>query len=86
MERCLQEELVENGVSMPFPQLTQHAASIGISPMPHKWFHHALLLKNNIQYKQSELQKLLNSILVILTSSHSYIANFKDRYIIVIMA
>ncbi len=36
MEGGLQEEPVEYGVSMPSPQLTQQAASIGTSPMPLK--------------------------------------------------
>ncbi len=44
MEGGLQEEPVEYGVSMPSPQFTQQAASIGTSPMPIKCFHHVLLL------------------------------------------
>ncbi len=44
MEGGLQEQPVEYGVSMPSPQLTQQAASIGTSPMPLKLFHHVLLL------------------------------------------
>ncbi len=33
MERGLQEELVENGILIPCPQLTQQVVSIGTSPM-----------------------------------------------------
>ncbi len=44
MEKGLQEELVENGVLMHSPQLTQQAASIETSPMAFKCFHHVLLL------------------------------------------
>ncbi len=36
MEGGLQEGPIEYGVSMPSPQLTQHAAYIGTSPMPLK--------------------------------------------------
>ncbi len=48
MEGGLQEKPVGYGVSIPSPQLTQQAASIGTSPMPLKYFHHVLLLQNNI--------------------------------------
>ncbi len=34
MERGLQEEPVEYGVSMPFHQFTKQAASMGTRPMP----------------------------------------------------
>ncbi len=44
MEGGLQEEPVKYGVSMPSPQLTQQAASIGTRPIPLKCFHHVLLL------------------------------------------
>ncbi len=44
MERGLQEEPVEYGVSLPSPQLNQRSASIGTSTMPLKCFHHDLLL------------------------------------------
>ncbi len=44
MEGGRQDETVEYGVSMPFPQLTQHTASIGTSPMPLKCLHCVLLL------------------------------------------
>ncbi len=42
-EGGLQEEPVEYGVSMPSPQLTQQAASIGTSPMTLKCFHHVIV-------------------------------------------
>ncbi len=44
MEGGLQEKPVECGVSMPSPQPTQQAASIGTSPRPLKCFHHVHLL------------------------------------------
>ncbi len=44
MDGGLQEEHVDYGVSMPSPQLTQQAASIGTTPMPLNCFHHVLVL------------------------------------------
>ncbi len=41
MEKGLQNGTVEYGVLMPYPQLTQQAASI---PMTLKCFHHTLIL------------------------------------------
>ncbi len=44
MEGGLQEEPVEYGIVIPYPQLTQQAASIVTSPMPLKCFHQVLFL------------------------------------------
>ncbi len=44
MEGGFQEEPVEYGVSMPSPQITQQAVSIGTSLKPLKCFHYVFLL------------------------------------------
>ncbi len=75
---------VKYGMSMPSPQLTEQAASIGTSPIPLTCFHHVLLLQNNTNsIRVTEMVKLnfINCNIITLKQNVTQsVTNFKHGY------